>query len=62
MIALNHQIRVTPRELSELSAIMRAIAHERKGAAPALRSMAEDYEIAAAGGALAENWGRILRG
>lgn len=36
-------------ELTQLSAIMRAIALGRKSAAPALRAMAAGYEVQAAG-------------
>lgn len=55
-------ISVSPSQLSELSAIMRALAHERKGAASALRLMAEQYEISATGGAMVEAMRQEHRG
>ena len=62
MATATHSFSDSPRQLSELSAILRAIARDRKGAAVALRSMAEDYEIAATGSVLSDRWHQAARG
>jgi len=62
MATATHSFSDSPRQLSELTAILRAIAHDRKGAASALRRMAEDYEIAATGSVLADRWHQDARG
>ncbi len=51
-----HPTGTSARELTELSAIMRSIAMERKGAASALRDMAEHYEMKAVASQITRAW------
>jgi|AGTN01.1.fsa_nt_gi hypothetical protein len=54
MAAFRPTHRSSSRELTELSAMLRAIAMDRKDAAPALREMVAAYELRAIAARMAE--------
>jgi len=56
MPATPYPTSTSAKDLTELSAILRAIALDRKGAAPALRGMAAHYENQAAACQLGHAW------
>ncbi len=56
MPAISCPANTSAKDLAELSAILRAIALDRKGAAPALRGMAAHYENQAAACQLGHAW------